>query len=312
MENFLLSKNHTMQDLIQRAKTVANSDAAVLLQGETGTGKNWLAKFIHFQSPRRNGLFQRIDCAEFSRSLIESELFGHEKGAFTGATQTKSGLLELVCGGTLFLDEIENLDHELQVKLLHVLGEKKFRRVGGREEMVTDFCPISATNADIEQLVASGAFRKDLYYRLNGVVLKLPPLRERPEDIPLFVDHFLKEFGKRYGRHLTISPEAMRCLQAFPWPGNIRELRMKLEAVIIFANTTRIGIEHLPLDIQQGELLATAEKEQWTAETLMKAYVQRVLRITGGNHARAAKILGWSLNTLKKRIQEGGLDKSLS
>jgi two-component system response regulator HydG len=265
MEN-ITCKSQAMKDLIKHAEALANSDVAVLVQGETGTGKNRMAEFIHYHSQRRNGLFLRIDCAEFNRSLIESELFGHEKGAFTGATEKKAGYLELVCGGTLFLDEIENPDHELQVKLLRVVEEKKFRRVGGREDIATDFRVISATNVDIEQLVQSGRFRKDLYFRLKGAELKIPPLRERREDIPIFIDYFLKEFGPRYGRQISISLEAMACLKAFQWTGNIRELRQVLEAMIATAastNINRIEFKHpkneaeikKALDSQLGQLV---------------------------------------------------------
>jgi transcriptional regulator with PAS, ATPase and Fis domain len=288
----------------------------VLVQGETGTGKNRMAEFIHYHSQRRNGLFLRIDCAEFNRSLIESELFGHEKGAFTGVTEKKAGYLELVCGGTLFLDEIENPDHELQVKLLRVVEEKKFRRVGGREDIATDFRVISATNVDIEQLVQSGRFRKDLYFRLKGAELKIPPLRERREDIPIFIDYFLKEFGQRYGRQISISLEAMACLQAFPWTGNIRELRQVLEAMIAIAastNINRIEFEHLPLGIQANFTLTWAEHERpFTLKNWEKKYIQLVLSYMKGNKHEAARILGISRNTLKKKMKELGLDSSES
>lgn len=293
-----------MQQLVDETEAIAASDASILIFGETGVGKNVLAEHIHRRSGRQNGSFLHLDCAVLSRNLLESELFGHEKGAFTGATEKKAGYLDMVCGGTLFLDEIENLDQDLQTKLLSVIDTKQFLRVGGREIVTTDFRLISASNVDIPRQIQSGKIREDFYYRIKGRVLTIPPLRERREDIQLFAEFFLQDFGKRYKRTLGISREALTCLKDYHWPGNIRELRMVLESVVATMHSQRINIEHLPLEVQQGALLTTAEREEWKAETLLNAYAKRVLKVTGNNKTQAAKLLGWSPNTLKRHLQK--------
>ncbi|MCI0692840.1 sigma-54 dependent transcriptional regulator [candidate division KSB1 bacterium] len=302
MSHLLLFQNQTMQQLVQEAESIAASNVALFIHGETGTGKNVMAEHVHRRSGR-NGVFFPLDCAAMSRGLLESELFGHEKGAFTGAIEQKNGYLDLACGGTLFLDEIENLDEELQIKLLNVLETKQFRRVGGRELVTTEFRLISATNVDIQQHIQSGKFRSDFYYRIKGYTLTIPPLRERREDIEVFVEFFLREFGQRYKRKLSISQEARSCLMNYDWPGNICELKMIMESIVVTTAGQRIEIEHLPLEVQQGALLTTAENRQWTAEMLLNAYVQRVLAFTSNNKTRAAKMLGWSPNKLKRHLQ---------
>jgi transcriptional regulator with PAS, ATPase and Fis domain len=307
MQHLLHFENPTMRQLVQRAEQLATSDVPILLHGETGTGKNIFAEHIHRCSRPQNGLFLRLDCAELSRNLLESELFGHERGAFTGATEKKVDYLDMVCGGTLFLDEVENLDQELQAKLLNVLDTKQFWRVGGREVVSTEFRLISATNVNIQQRIQSGIFRKDFYHRIKGQVITIPPLRERREDIKLFVEFFLKEFGKRYNRQPRISREAMSSLLAYDWPGNIRELRLVLESVLTVTKSARIEVEHLPLEVQHGAFLATAEKQQWTAEDLLNAYAKRVFASTSHNLAKTAKILGCSVDTLKSRLRKMGL-----
>lgn len=293
-----------MQQLVSETEALAASEASILILGETGTGKNVLAEHIHRRSGRQNGSFLHLDCAVLSRNLLESELFGHEKGAFTGATEKKAGYLDMVCGGTLFLDEIENLDQDLQTKLLRVIDTKQFWRVGGREIVRTDFRLISASNVDIPQQIQTGKMREDFYYRIKGRLLTIPPLRERREDIPVFVNFFLQEAGKRYKKSLGISREALNCLVNYDWPGNIRELRMVLESVVAATHAQRINLEHLPLEIQRGALLTTAEKQEWTAEALLNAYVKRILKMTRDNKTQAAKMLGWSLNTLKRHLQK--------
>lgn len=293
-----------MQQLVDETEAIAASDSSILILGETGTGKNVLAEHTHRRSSRQNGSFLHLDCAVLNRNLLESELFGHEKGAFTGATEKKAGYLDMVCGGTLFLDEIENLDQDLQTKLLSVIDTKQFWRVGGREIVTTDFRLISASNVDIPQQIQNGKMREDFYYRIKGRMLTIPPLRERREDIQVFVNFFLQETGKRYKKILGISREALNCLVNYHWPGNIRELRMVLESVAATSHDHRINLEHLPLEIQQGALLTTAEREEWKAETLLNAYVKRILKRTGNNKTQAAKLLGWSLNTLKRHLQK--------
>lgn len=306
MSHLLLSQNQTMQQLVQHAESIAASNAAVFLHGETGTGKNVLAEHIHRRSGR-NGLFLHLDCAALSRGLLESELFGHEKGAFTGAIEQKNGYLDLGCGGTLFLDEVENLDEEIQIKLLSVLDTGQFWRVGGREPVTTEFRLISATNVDIPPLIAAKKFRRDFYYRLKGYTLTLPPLRERREDIPLFAEYFLREFCTQYKKKLGFSPEALSGLTHYDWPGNIRELKMMMESLVVATADHRIEIEHLPLEVQQGAMLTTAVNQQWTAETLLNVYVERVLKLASNNKVQTAKILGWSVNTLKNHLRKMGL-----
>jgi DNA-binding NtrC family response regulator len=306
MSHLLLFQSQTMQQLVQHAESIAASNVAIFLHGETGTGKNVIAEHIHRRSGR-NGLFLHLDCAALSRGLLESELFGHERGAFTGAIEQKNGYLDLGCGGTLFLDEVENLDKEIQVKLLSVLDTYQFRRVGGREPVATEFRLISATNVDIHQRIQSGKFRSDFYYRIKGHTLTIPPLRERREDIPLLAEFFLREFCTRYKKRLSFSPEALSGLTNYDWPGNIRELKMIMESVVVTTAGHRIEIEHLPLEVQQGALLITAEDRQWTAEDLMNAYLKRVFALTLRNLTRTAKILGWSVNTVKSRFRKMGL-----
>lgn len=307
MNDFILGKSEIMQEIMNRIQKIAELDIPVLLTGETGTGKSQLAYYIHSQSQRRNGLFLRLDCAQFSRSLIESELFGHEKGAFTGAVEKKAGLLELVCGGTLFLDEIENLEFDLQAKLLDVLESKTFRRVGGKEMLQTDFRLISATNVPINDLLQAGRLRKDFFYRLKGVAFHLPPLRERPEDIPLFMEYFLKKFNSEYVKQVRLSREAQQYIQAYAWPGNLREMSRTLEALIAATSTdSRLDCDDLPAEMQRYSLLLTAQAEQWTAEDLLREYVRQVMQRTGHNKTRAAKILGWSVNTLKRWLNKMG------
>ncbi|MGH7597885.1 MAG: sigma 54-interacting transcriptional regulator [bacterium] len=307
MSHLLLFQSQTIQELAQHAESIAASNVAIFIHGETGTGKNVLAEHVHRRSGR-NGVFFPIDCAAMSRGLLESELFGHEKGAFTGAIEQKNGYLDLVWGGTLLLDEIENLDEELQIKLLNVLETKQFRRVGGRELVTTEFRLISATNVDMQQRIQSGKFRSDFYYRLKGYTLTIPPLRERREDIPLFAEFFLQEFCTRYKKNLSFSQEALSGLTNYDWPGNIRELKMLMESVVVTTAGRRIEIEHLPLEVQHGALLTTAEKQQWTAETLLNAYIKRILKMTGNNKAQAAKLLGWSPNKLKRHLLKMGYE----
>ncbi|MCG3118113.1 MAG: Transcriptional regulatory protein ZraR [bacterium] len=305
MSHLLLFQSQTMQQLAQHAESIAASNAAVFLHGETGTGKNVMAEHIHRRSGR-NGLFLHLDCAALSRGLLESELFGHEKGAFTGAIEQKNGYLDLGCGGTLFFDEVENLDAEIQIKLLSVLDTGQFWRVGGRVPVTTEFRLISATNVDIPQLIQSNKFRQDFYYRIKGYALTIPPLRERREDIPLLAEFFLREFCTRYKKKLSFSPEALSGLTNYDWPGNIRELKMIMEPLVVATTGPRIEVEHLPLEVQQGAILTTAANQQWTAETLLNAYVKRILKMTGNNKAQAAKLLGWSLNKLKRHLQKMG------
>ncbi|MDZ7291833.1 MAG: sigma-54 dependent transcriptional regulator [candidate division KSB1 bacterium] len=302
MAQLLFFKSQTMQQLVQQIESIAASNVAIFIHGETGAGKNVMAEHVHRRSGR-NGIFLPLDCAALSRSLLESELFGHEKGAFTGAIEQKNGYLDLVRDGTLFLDEVENLDEEIQIKLLNVLDTRHFRRVGGRELVTTEFRLISATNVDIQQRIESNKFRQDFYYRIKGYTLTIPPLREHREDIPLLAEYFLQEFCTRYKKDLRCSQEALFSLTNYDWPGNIRELKMIMESVVVTTEGHRIESAHLPLEVQQRALLKTAEDRQWTADKLLDVYVQRILALTSNNKTRAAKMLGWSPNKLKRHMQ---------
>lgn len=304
MEHTFLFKSKAMQGLIAQAELVAASDVPLFLYGETGTGKNILAQYIHEKSGRKKGLFLRVDCSELSRSLLESELFGHEKGAYTGATEMNIGYLDMVCGGSLFLDEVENLDNQIQAKILNVIEEKQFFRVGGRDIVKTDFRLMSATNVDINRHIDSGEFRKDLYYRLKGHIIQIPPLRERRDDIILLADFFLARYCQQFNRKIKLSKSALDCLVSYDWPGNIRELRLVLESTIASHQQEIIELEHLPFEIQRRGILADAIKDHWSANTLLNVYARRLLKLTANNKTKTAKILGWSVNKLKRLLKE--------
>jgi DNA-binding NtrC family response regulator len=244
----LLGTSAPMQALFKTILQVAPSRATVLLTGESGTGKERVAQAIHEASPRASGPFVKLHCAALAETLLESELFGHEKGAFTGAVARREGRFRLAHGGTLFLDEISEISPGLQVKLLRVLQERSFERVGGNETLKVDVRIIAATNRDLERLVKEGRFREDLFYRLNVVGLVLPPLRQRREDIPLLAEHFLRRFADEAGKPLTgFTAEAMAALQGHPWVGNVRELENAIERAVVLASGTQVQVEHLSL-----------------------------------------------------------------
>ena len=227
-----------MRSLYRQIGRVAPSDSTVLITGESGTGKELVARAIHSNSPRAERPFVAINCAAITETLLESELFGHERGAFTGAIAQKKGRLETADGGTVLLDEIGELSPALQAKLLRVLQEREFERVGGTRSIAVDFRLVAATNRDLEQAIAAGTFRRDLYYRLNVVSLAVPPLRERPEDIPLLANHFARRHAANMKRRVTgVSPEALACLMAYDWPGNVRELENAIERAVVLGST---------------------------------------------------------------------------
>jgi two-component system response regulator HydG len=244
----LLGTSAPMQSLVKTILQVAPSRATVLLTGESGTGKERVAQALHEASARRDGPFVKLHCAALAETLLESELFGHEKGAFTGAVARREGRFKMAHGGTLFLDEISEISPSIQVKLLRVLQERAFERVGGNETLKVDVRIVAATNRDLATLVKEGKFREDLYYRLNVVSLRLPPLRERREDIPLLAEHFLRRFANDAGKGVTgFTAEAMSLLTSYHWPGNVRELENSIERAVVLAEGTRIGREHLSL-----------------------------------------------------------------
>ena len=298
-------------DLIER---IAPADTTtVLIQGETGTGKGMIAQTIHRLSPRAQGPFLTVTCSALAETIMESELFGHERGAFTDAHALKRGLVEVADGGTLFLDEIGELSLRLQGTLLHFLEEKTFRRVGGTKDLRVDVRIIAATNRDLEADVREGRFRSDLFYRLRVVPLVIPPLRERPEDIPalakLFIDRFNSEFGRRVE---AISPEALERLRSYAWPGNVRELRNVIERGVLLADGPVLGVELLPpelRDARAAEPISTAAlgREGIDLEELERTLLVSALKRTGGNQSAAGELLGLSRHQVRNRLKKYGL-----
>jgi transcriptional regulator with GAF, ATPase, and Fis domain len=290
-------------------ETVAPTDATVLVLGETGTGKELIARAIHRISPRRERTFVKLNCASIPSGLLESELFGHEKGAFTGAVSQKLGRLELAHQGTLFLDEVGEIPLELQPKLLRALQEKEFERLGGTRTIRVDLRLIAATNRDLDQMVKEGSFRSDLYYRLKVFPIELPPLRERPEDIPLLVSYFVDKHARHLGRRIeTISPETMAALTQWRWPGNIRELENFLERAVILSQGT---VLRAPLsELHTTEDPAPAPETQPTLEAAERDHIIKVLRETGGmvgGPDGAAARLGLKRTTLNSKLKKLGI-----
>jgi len=307
MEN-IIGNSPEMQQIFDTVRQVAASRATVLIQGESGTGKELIAKAIHRLSPRRNGAFVPVHCAALSSTLLESELFGHEKGAFTGAAERRKGRFELADGGSLFLDEIGEVDASVQVKILRALEERRFERVGGQESIDVDTRLIAATNRDLKKMVADGTFREDLYYRLYVVVIHLPALRERRSDIPLLLKHFLDTFNQENGRSIDgFSPDALDLLIAYSWPGNVRELRNVVEQMVVLSRSQRIGVRDLPAHIRDaGSSVGTFHVEGGSLEDLEKQAIRRALKESGGNRTHAAEKLGISRRTLHRKIAEYG------
>jgi two-component system response regulator AtoC len=290
-------------ELLQKTRRVAASSSTVLIQGESGTGKELLASVIHYLSAGRDEPLVKIDCASLPRELMESELFGYERGAFTGASQTKRGRLELAGAGTLVLDEIAALTPAMQAKLLRVLEEKRFERLGGNRPVSLSARIIALTNADLEQAVAEGTFRQDLFYRLNVIPLTVPPLRERRADIGPLTEHFFRQLAQLHHRPLPkISPATMGLLEAYEYPGNVRELRNLLERALIQGQDPEITPADLPQRIRESS------PRKMTLEELERAYIAEVLDATRGKKGRAAEILGISRKTLLEKRKRYGLD----
>jgi DNA-binding NtrC family response regulator len=298
----LVGHSPAMVDLYRTIARVAPLDSTVLIQGETGTGKELVARAIHYASPRAQRPFTVVDCAALPETLVESELFGHEKGAFTGATQSRRGLLEAAAGSTCLLDEVGELSPPLQARLLRVLQERVIRRVGGNELVPVDVRIIAATNRDLRRLVDEGRFREDLYYRLKVVTVHVPPLRERPEDIPLLAQHFLRKAAAAAGKAVVgLARETLDLLAAYPWPGNVRELEHVIERAVILTTSTLLTPEDLPRELRPPAAAAPPAApagRRMTLEELKRWYVEQVLAETGGNKARAAEILGIDRRTL--------------
>ena len=290
----IIGTSDKMQEVFEAVHRVANSKATVLLYGESGTGKELIAKAIHYMSPRTKGPFIRFNCASIPEGLLESELFGHEKGAFTGAINARKGRFELACGGTILLDEVGDLPITLQPKILRVLQEKEFERVGGERTIKVDVRLIAATSRNLEELVSKGKFREDLYYRLNVVPLFMPALRERKEDIPHLTEHFLKRFNEENDKNVSISPESLRILIGYSWPGNVRELENTMERLVVMSNGKSIEPSDLPINLRLLSSKGVLQKDSLKTgiEDMEKSSILHALEETGWVQAKAARVLG--------------------
>jgi two-component system response regulator PilR (NtrC family) len=313
----ILGRSRPMQDLFQLLETVARSSSTILITGETGTGKEVVARAIHHNSPRKAHRFVALNCSAIPETLLEAELFGHVRGAFTGAVGARQGRLEQAHKGTLFLDEVGTMSPTLQVKLLRALQEREFERVGDNETIKVDVRVIAATNSDLTRMVAAGAFREDLYYRLNVIPIQLPPLRDRRDDIPLLVTHFLRKFAP--GSSLHASQGAMRALMAFDWPGNVRQLENAMErAVALGAGRAEIDVADLPPELQQASDPSRPPYVEFPEEGLdLPRYlaaiecdlIQRALDRTHGNRNRAAELLRVKRTTLVEKLKRIGAER---
>ncbi len=307
----IIAQSASMHEILEQVELVAPSDATVLILGESGTGKELLANLIHERSPRAKGPLVKLNCAALTETLLESELFGHERGAFTGATGRKQGRFEMANGGSLFLDEIGEMSPITQTKLLRVLQDQQFERVGGTQTIYVDVRIIAATNKNLEEEVKNGRFREDLYYRLNVVPILLPPLRERKEDIPLLAEHFLHAYvTKNHRRIKQILPETLDLLMRYDWPGNIRELENAIERGVIIARGEYLTPEELPVAIRGDTSSAVFQPSPTTGRTVKeieRQWITKILTEVDGNRTRAAKILGITRKTLQNKIKEYGL-----
>jgi Nif-specific regulatory protein len=331
----IVAASGAMQDVVATAATVAKSNATVLIRGETGTGKELVASVLHYNSGRANGPFVKVNCGALPETLLETELFGHVRGAFTGAVEDRKGRFELAHKGTVFLDEVSNMSERLQVKLLRVLQEREFERVGGTETIKADVRVVAATNADLEEQVAKGTFREDLFYRLNVIPIFIPPLRERREDIPFLVEHFLEKYNRECGKSISkMSQEVLDALTEYPWPGNVRELESCIERAVVLSQSGTISMNLLPINIRSFKEGAKAKEYVGAPEEVVsslveklrrerrgilsgvhgriiarveKALLEKVLQDTNYVQTRAAKELGLSRNTLRKKMEEYGI-----
>jgi len=311
----MIGQSSVMVEVMDTIRQVAASKATVLIEGESGTGKELAAHAIHHLSPRASQPFVAVHCKALSSTLLESELFGHERGAFTGATERRQGRFEQADGGTLFLDEVGEIDESTQVKILRVLGERTFERVGGNKTLSVDVRVLAATNRDLEAMVAQGKFREDLFFRLNVVQITMPPLRTRKEDIPLMVQAFLRAAAEENGKPFReMTSEAMRCLLDYNWPGNVRELRTAVEHGVVMASGKQIEIEDLPARIRQAAGFEISEpvpvsgtdpeNDALNLHQSERALILRALQESGGNRTLAAKRLGISRRTLHRRLNQ--------
>ncbi len=305
----IIGTSDRMQEVFEAVHRVADSKATVILYGESGTGKELIAKAIHYMSPRVKLPFIKFNCASIPEGLLESELFGHEKGAFTGAISARKGRFELAHGGTLLLDEVGDLPLNLQPKILRVLQEREFERVGGEKTMKVDVRLIAATSRNLEELVSKGKFREDLFYRLNVVPIFMPSLRERREDIPLLVEFFLKRFNKENNKNVSISPDALRVLADYHWPGNVRELENTIERLVVMSGRKSINADDLPMNMKMPSHNDVLQKESLQAgiQDIEKSSILDALEKTGWVQAKAARLIGLTPRQIGYKMKKYGL-----
>ncbi len=306
----VLGNSALMQEIMQKVKQVAITKSSVLITGESGVGKELVTDAIHQHSSRHDGPLVKVHCAALSENLLESELFGHEKGSFTGALHQKIGRFERANGGTIFLDEIGEISNDVQVKILRVLQERTLERVGGDREIPIDIRLISATNRNLEEEVAAGRFREDLFYRLNVVHIHVPPLRDRHQDIPILAHHFLQEFAQEMGKEITeITPEAMQMLASYRWPGNMRELRNVRESAVVFAKSKKLGIKDFM--INQSNRVSREDISLPVGTSLEEAekhIIMATLEYCDGNKSKAAELLAITRKTLHRKLSIYGIN----
>jgi DNA-binding NtrC family response regulator len=308
----IVGQSKAILDVFEQARLAAQSDCTVLITGESGTGKELIAEALHHNSPRKSGPFVTVNMAAVPEHLVESELFGHVKGAFTGAMAARIGRFEAADGGTLFIDEIGDFALSSQAKLLRVLENHTVTPIGSNDDKKVDVRAVAATSRHIEEMVRNHQFREDLYYRLNVVTIHLPALRERPEDIPLLVAHFLRIFGDAHRKpHLEVDPSLMHYLQTFAWPGNVRQLRNTIESMVVLASGQRLTLDNLPATLAVDPLLDTGRVTVPTTSLvdLQRAAVEKALADCNGHRTRAAESLGISVRTLQRKLKAWGLER---
>ncbi len=310
----IIGKSEEMESVFKLVDKVADTDSTILIDGESGTGKELIARAIHYRSQRSHGPFVSINCGALPENLLESELFGHVKGSFTGAIRDKEGLFKVAQGGTFFLDEVGETSPTIQVKLLRVLQEREVIPVGGTNPIKVDVRLVAATNADLEKAIKNGGFRPDLYYRLNVIPVQLPPLRKRCDDVPLLVNHFLNKYNEslEVSRQKGIEKDAMEVLIAYDWPGNVRELENVIERATILEDSSNITVESLPEKLRRRESYSQTlitDRAQVTLEELEREYLIKVLNDTNWQKKKASSILGINASTLYRKIQRYGLEK---
>ena len=309
----VIGRSDRMQEVFEAIHRVSPSKATVLLRGESGTGKELFAKAIHYMSPRSKGAFIKFNCASIPEGLLESELFGHEKGAFTGAIASRSGKFELANKGTIFLDEIGDLPQTLQPKILRVLQEREFERVGSEKTMKVDVRIITATSRNLEHLVSQGKFREDLYYRLNVIPLFLPPLCDRGEDIPVLIDHFLKKFNQENGRSVVLDKSALQVFLNYNWPGNVRELENTIERLVIMSPSEQVSASDLPVSLSIQRPKSSGKSTSLTANIgeIEKSNILNALEKTGWIQAKAARLLGITPRQIGYKIKKYDIEEKV-